>query len=126
VVRNIQRKEADAARMAKEMVKHMSVYNTEAVHTGTVRTADTYKTDVKRGERWEMRLGDCVELIKDVASDSVHYSIFSPPFVSLYTYSSSERDMGNARGDMEFYAHFQFLVKDPAACCRFTAWTFRQ
>jgi DNA modification methylase len=112
VVRNIQRKEADAARMAKEMVKHMSVYNTEAVHTGTVRTADTYKTDVKRGERWEMRLGDCVELIKDVPSDSVHYSIFSPPFASLYTYSSSERDMGNARGDTEFYAHFQFLVKE--------------
>jgi hypothetical protein len=42
VVRNIQRKEADAARMAKEMVKHMSVYNTEAVHSGTVRTGNGY------------------------------------------------------------------------------------
>lgn len=41
VVKNIQRKEADAARMAKEMVKHMSVYNSEAVR-GTVRTADIY------------------------------------------------------------------------------------
>jgi DNA modification methylase len=112
VVRNIQRKEADATRMAKEMVKHMSVYNTEAVHRGTVRTADTYKTAIAKGERWEMRLGDCVELIKDMPDDSIHYSIFSPPFASLYTYSSSERDMGNARGDTEFYAHFQFLVKE--------------
>jgi hypothetical protein len=112
VVRNIQRKEADAARMAKEMVKHMSVYNTEAVHTGTVRTADTYKTDVKNGERWEMRLGDCVELIKDVPADSVHYSIFSPPFASLYTYSASERDMGNARTHAEFYDHFQYLIEE--------------
>lgn len=41
VVKNIQRKEADAAKMAREMVKHMSVYNTEAVR-GTVRTADDY------------------------------------------------------------------------------------
>jgi hypothetical protein len=112
VVRNIQRKEGDAARMAKEMVKHMSVYNTEAVHTGTVRTSTAYKTDVSRGERWEMRLGDCVELIKDVPADSVHYSIFSPPFASLYTYSASERDMGNARTHTEFYDHFTYLVEE--------------
>jgi DNA modification methylase len=112
VVRNIQRKEADAARMAKEMVKHMSVYNTEAVHTGTVRTADVYQTRVECGERWEMRLGDCVELVKNVPDDSVHYSIFSPPFASLYTYSASERDMGNARTHSEFYEHFEFLVAE--------------
>jgi hypothetical protein len=112
VVRNIRRKEADAARMAKEMVKHMSVYNTEAVHTGTVRTADTYKTATAKGERWEMRLGDCIELIKDVPTDSVHYSIQSPPFASLYCYSASERDLGNSRTHAEFYEHFSFLVEE--------------
>lgn len=109
VVKNIQRKEADAARMAREMVKHMSVYNTEAVR-GTVRTADTYCTQVEKGEGWEMRLGDCVEHIKDVPDNSVHYSIFSPPFMALYVYNSSERDMGNVRSDAEFQAHFGFLV----------------
>lgn len=111
VVRNIQRKEADAARMAREMVKHMSVYNTEAVR-GTVRTADTYKTRIEKGEGWEMRLGDCVEQIADVESDSVHYSIFSPPFASLYTYSASERDMGNARTHSEFFDHFSYLITE--------------
>ncbi len=111
VVKNIQRKEADAAKMAKEMVKHMSVYNTEAVH-GTVRTADTYKTKIEQGEGWEMRLGDCVEQIANVPDDSIHYSIFSPPFASLYTYSASERDMGNARTHAEFYEHFSFLVEE--------------
>lgn len=111
VVRNIQRKEADAARMARGMVKHMSVYNTEAVR-GTVRTADTYKTKIEKGECWEMRLGDCVEQIADVGSDSVHYSIFSPPFASLYTYSASERDMGNARTHSEFFDHFSYLIDE--------------
>lgn len=111
VVKNIQRKEADAARMAREMVKHMSVYNTEAIR-GTVRTADTYKTKTESGKGWTMKLGDCVEQIADVADDSVHYSIFSPPFASLYTYSASERDMGNARTHSEFYEHFKFLIAE--------------
>lgn len=111
VVKNIQRKEADAAKMAREMVKHMSVYNTEAIR-GTVRTADTYKTKIERGDGWELRLGDCVEQIADVKDESIHYSIFSPPFASLYTYSASERDMGNARTHSEFYDHFKFLITE--------------
>lgn len=111
VVKNIQRKEADAVRMAKEMIRHMSVYNTEAVR-GTVRTADTYKIERASGESWELQMGDCVELIAGVVSDSVHYSIFSPPFASLYTYSASERDMGNARTHAEFYDHFGYLVRE--------------
>jgi len=110
VVKNIQRKEADAARMAAEMVKHMSVYNTEAIHKQTVRTAESYQTRTESGQGWIMKLGDCVELSKTTPDNSIHYSIFSPPFASLYTYSASERDMGNARTHTEFYEHFQYLI----------------
>lgn len=56
--------------------------------------------------------GDSCELIKDIPDDSIHYTIFSPPFASLYTYSNSDRDMGNSRGDDEFYEHFKFLAKE--------------
>ncbi|MDD5487068.1 MAG: DNA methyltransferase [Dehalococcoidales bacterium] len=56
--------------------------------------------------------GDCVEVIKGIPDNSIHYSIFSPPFSSLYTYSNSERDMGNAKGDNEFYKHFKFLLPE--------------
>lgn len=56
--------------------------------------------------------GDCVEVTKGIPDNSVHYSIFSPPFSSLYTYSNSERDMGNSKGDEEFYQHFKFLVQE--------------
>jgi hypothetical protein len=43
-------------------------------------------------------LGDCVERMKELPDKSVGFSVFSPPFASLYTYSSSEpRDMGNCR-----------------------------
>ncbi len=112
VVKNIQRKEADAARMAAEMVKHMNVYNTEAIHKQTVRTADAYQVRTESGDGWTMRLGDSVESSKSIPDNSIHYSIFSPPFASLYTYSASERDMGNARTHAEFYEHFQFLIKE--------------
>ena len=56
--------------------------------------------------------GDCVEVIKGIPDNSLHYSIFSPPFSDLYTYSNSERDMGNSKNDEEFFQHFSFLVKE--------------
>ena len=56
--------------------------------------------------------GDCVEVLKGIPDNSIHYSIFSPPFASLYTYSNSDRDMGNSKGDDEFYEHFKFLAKE--------------
>ena len=56
--------------------------------------------------------GDCVEVISKMASDSIDFSIFSPPFASLYTYSNSDRDMGNCGSDAEFFEQFAFLVKE--------------
>ena len=55
--------------------------------------------------------GDCVDVTKGIPDNSIHYTIFSPPFSSLYTYSNSDRDMGNSKNDEEFYKHFEFLVK---------------
>jgi hypothetical protein len=66
--------------------------------------------DQRFGEGWAMYLGDSCEALQGIPSDSIHYSIFSPPFASLYTYSASERDLGNARTDQEFYEHFKFIV----------------
>ena len=56
--------------------------------------------------------GDCAEALRGIPSDSIHYSIFSPPFASLYTYSNSERDMGNVRDEKEFFEHFAFAIDE--------------
>lgn len=58
--------------------------------------------------------GDCVEVLQGLPDNSVDYSIFSPPFSSLYTYSNSPRDMGNCRNDDEFFEHFSHLIKELA------------
>lgn len=56
--------------------------------------------------------GDCIDIARGIPDNSIHYTIFSPPFSSLYTYSNSERDMGNCKGDTEFFAHFKYLVNE--------------
>ena len=63
-------------------------------------------------DRYTAIHGDCVEAIKGLPDACIGYSIFSPPFASLYTYSNSPRDMGNVRNDEEFFAHFDYLVAE--------------
>lgn len=64
------------------------------------------------GDGWQMLLGDCVERLAEFPNDTFGLSVFSPPFASLYTYSDSERDMGNSRSDEEFFNHFFFLISE--------------
>lgn len=61
---------------------------------------------------WALYNGDAVEVLRGLPEDSVDYSIFSPPFASLYTYSNSPRDMGNCRNDGEFFDQFAYLVRE--------------
>lgn len=63
-------------------------------------------------DNYSLYNGDSCEIIKGIPDNSIHYTIFSPPFASLYTYSNSERDMGNCKTDEQFYEHFKFLAKE--------------
>jgi len=63
--------------------------------------------------------GDCCEVIKSVPDESIHLSIYSPPFATdqrgaLYNYSSSERDFSNAQSYEEFFEQYEFLVREIA------------
>ena len=60
----------------------------------------------------DIRLGDCVQLIREIESESIGFSIFSPPFAELYTYSDKLEDMGNSKDYNEFFTAFKFLVKE--------------
>jgi hypothetical protein len=64
------------------------------------------------GENWQTYNGDCCEVIEGIPDESIGFSVFSPPFASLYTYSNSERDMGNCKSDVEFFEHFGFLIRE--------------
>jgi DNA modification methylase len=68
--------------------------------------------DQTTGDGWILYHGDCVEVVAQLPAESIGYSIFSPPFASLYTYSNSPRDMGNVRDHEEFFAHFAYLIAE--------------
>jgi len=71
-----------------------------------------YNTESAKSEWYDIKHGDCVQLIKDVPDESVGLSVFSPPFAELYTYSDSIEDMGNSKDYNEFLIQFGFLVKE--------------
>ena len=111
VVRNIQRKEDDFNTMLDGMISATQEITKENIKS-TIRDSATYETSIVNGPGWELHLGDCVEETKKIESDSIHYTVFSPPFANLYTYSNSDRDMGNCRNDNEFLQHFEYLVSE--------------
>jgi len=63
-------------------------------------------------ERFAIYHSDCVDVMRGLPDDSVDYTIFSPPFSSLYTYSNSPRDLGNSRDYGEFFAHFDYVIAE--------------
>lgn len=73
---------------------------------------DPYITDEAKGDGWEFWLGDSGERIQEIADESVHLSIYSPPFQSLYTYSPSPRDMGNSLDRDDFFEQYGYIIRE--------------
>lgn len=76
----------------------------------SMQTKSSPSIEREAGQGWEMHLGDCIEVLDYYEEDSIDYSVFSPPFASLYVYSDSPHDMGNCKDHNDFYTHFNFLV----------------
>lgn len=62
-------------------------------------------------KRFALYQGDCCEVLPELPDESVGFSIFSPPFADLYSYSDSHKDMSNVKDYGEFFEHFDFLVE---------------
>lgn len=108
---NLERKQKQADDMAQSMVSHMREMTKKNIK-GVQMEKSEYKREVHEGNGWTLHLGDCVDVAREIPDDTIDFSVFSPPFASLYTYSNSDRDMGNCRSYSEFYGHFMFLVKE--------------
>jgi len=107
VIQVIQNKQKQFENMQKELSQH----SLESIGVDAVLKTDR-QFEAVEGEDWEMRLGDCVQLIQDVEDESIGFSVFSPPFASLYTYSDQVEDMGNSKDYNEFTYAFTFLAKE--------------
>lgn len=104
VTESLERKEAQFKNMQAQMIA-ASAQDATALE-GYIGQFDTLDND-----HANLKKGDCVKLIRDVPSESVGFSIFSPPFASLYTYSDKIEDMGNCATYEEFEYSFSLLVE---------------
>lgn len=74
--------------------------------------AEPYVTDDAEGADWRLMLGDSCERLGELPDESIDLSIYSPPFASLFTYSPSERDLGNSASRGEFLEHYGFIIRE--------------
>ena len=93
------------------MQQKLSQYSFSEIGKTTIKK-DVRGIEVKSGNDWEMHLGDCVQLIKNIPDESIGLSVFSPPFAELYTYSDQLEDMGHSKDYKEFLYAFGFLCKE--------------
>ena len=108
---NVLRKEREAESTAAELLRHVAAFEREEI--GTVDNNEfVYASDEAHGQGWRLLLGDSAERLSELKSASVDLSVFSPPFGSLYTYSSTERDLGNSRTEGEFWQHFGYIIAE--------------
>lgn len=64
------------------------------------------------GRDWTLYEGDCIDVARGLPDNSLHYSIYSPPFESLFTFSDHARDLSNCRDSETFWAHYRFLIAE--------------
>jgi len=110
IVENVRRKEREHDIMAEGLINAMREAEMEEIGQ-TKRQSVTYERRTERDEKWTMHQGDCIEVMQELAESSIDLSVYSPPFSSLYTYSASERDLGNCRSREEFLEHFGHAVR---------------
>jgi len=111
VVRNIDRKERQSSELMTGIVANMKESMIKNLK-GVSHESMAYETREEKTKLWTAIQGDSCEILKSQPPASIDYCIFSPPFSSLYTYTNSLRDMGNCKGDKEFFEHFKFLVEE--------------
>jgi hypothetical protein len=107
VKQSIERKQKQFIEMKKEMITA-----TESNMKGIELNKLLLDTEEESNTWYSIKRGDCVKLIKELNNESIGFSVFSPPFASLFTYSSHVEDMGNSKDYNEFLTQFSFLVKE--------------
>lgn len=110
VLANLERKEMEFEKMNSQTVEHMRDLVDGNIRNPAIKDEELPIADNQFGETWSMRLGDCVHEMQNITTGSVHFSLHSPPFCSLYTFSDDPRDISNCQDDATFWQHYQFAI----------------
>ncbi len=112
IYNNVQRKEQIAQTLHNELIKNVAMYEINDLKGGqNVVNLDIENETIKGNNFLAMR-GDSCERLKEIESDSIDLSVYSPPFADLYVYNDTVRDLGNSRSWDEFFIHYTFIIKE--------------
>ena len=111
IYQNVMRKEKETTEMSKKLIENIQAFELDEIN-GKEKEVYEYKSDQATGKNWRLMLGDSCERMTEIESNSVHMSVYSPPFMSLYTYSPTERDLGNSKDEEEFFGHYRFIISE--------------
>lgn len=109
IFQNVLRKEEEAKKMSDELIKNVQSFEQAEINQEQEQKFD-YQEKTIQTDNYTLMLGDSCERLTEVADKSVDLSVFSPPFEALYTYSPTERDLGNSRSTEEFFEHFSYII----------------
>ena len=110
IYNNILKKEEVAKEMTDSLIKNVAEYEKDSISEVTKEW--DYKTGTVETSKYKIMLGDSCERLKEIESDSVGLSVYSPPFLSLYTFSPSERDLSNCKNDKDFFDQYNYIIDE--------------
>jgi DNA modification methylase/superfamily II DNA or RNA helicase len=110
VYQNVMRKDVLAKKLRTKLIDQIRTF--EQRELGMQSTLETdYAENTVRGNGYTAMLGDSCQRLTEIAENSIDLSVYSPPFADLFTYTASERDLGNSRGWGEFFSHYRFIIE---------------
>lgn len=111
VYQNILRKDALATRLRQGLIEQIRTWEKGELDMSEPARS-SYQVKQERGAAWQASLGDSAEVLRDLPDNYCDLSCYSPPFADLYTYTDSERDLGNSRNSAEFFQHYGFIIRE--------------
>ena len=110
IYENVLRKEKIAGTLHQELMKNVAEYEKAELDGREIMKIE-HEKETYRGENFIAMLGDACERMSELGSESIDLSCYSPPFADLFTYSPTQRDLGNSRDWGEFFNHYKYIIQ---------------
>lgn len=112
IYENIRRKGEMAERMMDGLINEVKEFEMEELGKVKADIRTDYTESTVQSERFTAMMGDSCVRLKEIKDESIDLTVYSPPFADLFTYSATERDLGNSRNWDEFVEHYGFIIRE--------------
>jgi DNA modification methylase len=112
IFNNIMRKDAQARRLKQGLINHIKSFEIGELKMQETERQEKHERQEMKGKNFIAINGDSCEELPKLESNSVDLSVYSPPFVDLFTYTDSLHDLGNCTNRNEFYQHYAFIIRE--------------